>query len=459
MHVTESPWLAQGPLPWELKSKLPPRAENLFMSGMIRFQEAVVDGERLVHTGAANLVPGGDSQDIDVDFFSGYFPWYQVLGRNVFKNYYLRLSSAGLGTLHPTTEGFLDTSIYNARGRPINSDSDFVTDDITISLDFGERSDSVACATLIDNGRVNGLSIVGPKCRFVFRSVFYTPGEYMYKKNGLIKTDDFHTEIDVNDLEFFPSFAGTPFDTSRLKSDFLVSGNNPDTSLVRAKSNKKRNPNAAYTHVGAKVRTSALWYTPPAFTHSSTPASIPMLKSRLNQEAKALDRFYGFKPDGPTYSLNKFGKNEKWLRDAAGYYFFIHGTNKALYRYKSGNASTFLTGTNSTFIAFLPPEYYADPVLLISSWPRESNLERVIKFKSANKPVRLTVANDQLNAQGYREKWFKVGTQFYFVVPNGSILKWDGSVKTTDLLTTFPRNSELILTAGKELYYNLEYLF
>ncbi len=53
------------------------------------------------------------------------------------------------------------------------------------------------------------------------------------------------------------------------------------------------------------------------------------------------------------------------------------------------------------------------------------------------------IGNVYLNWGGLKEKWFIVGSIWYFLMPDGTLYKWDGKAKNADMMlggpiATFP---------------------
>ncbi len=155
-------------------------------------------------------------------------------------------------------------------------------------------------------------------------------------------------------------------------------------------------------------------------------ASQPLPRSA--ELAYQLDQTYGFTSNG-VYSENFGKKGEKWLKDRAGKWYFItpdgslcQWDNKA--------------GANGARIAILDDSYHLRPELLTQAKAAGSGAtsDDLLKATAAklDRELNLTqAAASNTNWGGLQEKWFRGNGKWYFITPDGTLTRWDGTKSAT----------------------------
>ena len=129
--------------------------------------------------------------------------------------------------------------------------------------------------------------------------------------------------------------------------------------------------------------------------------------------AAAADQTLGLYQTGGEY-FNWGGWNEKWLLGDGGWHFVTPAGH--VYRYfGSGGIG------NSVWVSQVDPSYYAD-------------LSRLTEAFTAGEAYRLDQlhgftqsGSEYLNYGGKNEKWFLGAAGWHFILPNGSVHRWDGA--------------------------------
>jgi hypothetical protein len=155
-------------------------------------------------------------------------------------------------------------------------------------------------------------------------------------------------------------------------------------------------------------------------------ASQPLPRSA--ELAYQLDQTYGFTSNG-AYSENFGKKGEKWVKDRTGKWYFIT-PDGSLYLWDRK------AGANGTRIAILDDSYHLRPELLTQAKAAGSGAtnDDLLKATAAklDRELNLTpAAASNTNWGGLQEKWFRGNGKWYFITPDGTLTRWDGSKAAT----------------------------
>lgn len=159
---------------------------------------------------------------------------------------------------------------------------------------------------------------------------------------------------------------------------------------------------------------------------ANNPAAEPLHRSA--ELAYQLDQTYGFTSNG-FYSENWGKKGEKWVKDRAGKWYFIT-PDGSLYEWDKK------TGANGTRIAILDDSCHIRPELLTQAKAAGSGAANDDLLKAAaaklDRELNLTLAPaSNTNWGGLREKWLRGNGKQYFITPDGTLTRWDGSKTAT----------------------------
>ncbi len=132
-----------------------------------------------------------------------------------------------------------------------------------------------------------------------------------------------------------------------------------------------------------------------------------------------------------SYFTNIYGQNEKWLQSASNNWYFIKPNGQLFLWSGTPNQAT------GTLTATLDPIYYYHPELLTA--PPAGDLARAL-----SQDLTLTQQSPTffLNYGGQNEKWLQGNDGQYFIRPDGTFYKWDGTPNqaTGTLMATLDRD-------------------
>ena len=174
---------------------------------------------------------------------------------------------------------------------------------------------------------------------------------------------------------------------------------------------------------------------------------------RARREAYLLDQTKDFVLQ-PSFSENHGKKGEKWLKDKAGKWHFIT-PDGSLYEWDNR------PGANGKRIAILDDSFHTKPELLAQAKAAGSGAtnDDLMKATAArlDRELNLTRGSSAANNWGGKsEKWFWGNGKSYFITPDGTLTRWDGSKTATGtpvakLDDRFHENPSLLSEAEKEL--------
>lgn len=159
---------------------------------------------------------------------------------------------------------------------------------------------------------------------------------------------------------------------------------------------------------------------------ANNPTAEPLPRSA--ELAYQLDQTYGFTSNG-FYSENWGGKGEKWLKDRAGKWYFIT-PDGSLFEWD------LKVGANGRRIAVLDDSSHLRPELLTQAKAAGSGAanDDLVKATAAklDRELGLTLAAaSNTNWGGLQEKWLRGNGKWYFITPDGTLTRWDGSKTAT----------------------------
>ncbi|MEY3175054.1 MAG: hypothetical protein RLZZ436_2968 [Planctomycetota bacterium] len=145
---------------------------------------------------------------------------------------------------------------------------------------------------------------------------------------------------------------------------------------------------------------------------------------RAAREAYQLDQTKDFSIAG-TLSENHGGKGEKWIKDKAGKWHFIT-PDGSLYEW-DGKA-----GANGRRIAILDDSIHAKPELLTQAKATASVTtdDSLLRASAARLDRELNLSPGPATSNnwgGLGEKWIKGNGKWYFITPDGTLTRWNGS--------------------------------
>lgn len=156
----------------------------------------------------------------------------------------------------------------------------------------------------------------------------------------------------------------------------------------------------------------------------------------------------------PTLSENHLNKGEKWLKDKAGNWNFIT-PDGSLYEWDAKNAVI------ARRLAILDRVYHTKPELLAQAKAVGSGAanDDLIKATAARLDRELNLSRGSTasnNWGGLNEKWLRGNGKWYFITPDGTITRWDGSKTATGTVVAklddrFHENPDRLTEAEKLL--------
>ena len=149
---------------------------------------------------------------------------------------------------------------------------------------------------------------------------------------------------------------------------------------------------------------------------------------RSAREAYQIDQLKDFVLP-PSLSENHGNKGEKWLKDKAGNWHFIT-PDGSLYEWDAK------PGANGRRIAILDKTFHARPELLAQAKAAGSGAanDDLITATAARLDRELNLTRGSTasnNWGGLNEKWLRGNGKWYFITPDGTVTRWDGSKTAT----------------------------
>jgi hypothetical protein len=174
---------------------------------------------------------------------------------------------------------------------------------------------------------------------------------------------------------------------------------------------------------------------------------------RSAREAYQLDQTLNLSIAGSLYE-NHGGKGEKWLMDKGKNWYFIT-PDGSLYKQEPK------AGANGTRIAILSPTHHAKPELIAQAKATASanSDDSLVRATAArlDRELNLTPGNSSTtNWGGLGEKWFLGNGKWYFMTPDGTLTRWNGSKTATGTTVAkldgrFHEDTTRLTEAEKEL--------
>ena len=149
---------------------------------------------------------------------------------------------------------------------------------------------------------------------------------------------------------------------------------------------------------------------------------------RSAELAYQLDQTMGFTSNG-VYMENWGKKGEKWLKDKTGKWHFIT-PDGGLYEWD------LKPGANGRRIAILDDSFHLRPELLtqakaVGSGVASDDLLQATAAKLDRELGLTLAAASNTNWGGLQEKWLRGNGKWYFITPDGTLTRWDGSKTAT----------------------------
>jgi hypothetical protein len=156
--------------------------------------------------------------------------------------------------------------------------------------------------------------------------------------------------------------------------------------------------------------------------------SVKVFQDTPAYQAYALRQIYGFLNPGGNYYFNTRGMSEKYLTDSGNHWYFIL-PNGALYQWGGSFGA-------STQLATLNTAMWSAPNLLWNALPPVDaaaafNLQQTYGLANPGR------SDFYFNARGLNEKYLVgAGNQWYFMLTNGALYKWGGTIASSTLVGT-----------------------